>query len=91
MKTSLSDLKVKNAKPRAKPYTLSDGEGLYLLIKPDGKKYWRLQYRLGGRTRLRGLGRYPAVMLAAARAAREAHRARIWNGEDPVAERKVAS
>ena len=45
--TPSNDIKVKNAKPQDqdKPYKLSDGGGLHLLVNPDGNKYWRLVYR----------------------------------------------
>ena len=41
---ALSDMAIKKAKPREKIYTLKDADGLYLEIKPSGKKYWRLRY-----------------------------------------------
>ena len=44
--TPLTDVQPRTAKARAKPYKLTDGGGLYLLIKPDGAKYWRMGYRL---------------------------------------------
>jgi hypothetical protein len=39
---SLTDTRIRNAKPKSKPYKLSDGSGMYLLVKPDGARYWRL-------------------------------------------------
>jgi len=38
----LTDTRVRNAKPQAKAYKLSDGGGMYLLVTPDGARYWRL-------------------------------------------------
>lgn len=58
-------------KPKDKPYKLADGGGLYLLIKPNGGKYWRLKYRVAGKEKLLALGVYPEVTLADARAKRE--------------------
>jgi hypothetical protein len=49
---ALTDLQVKNAKPSAKPYELSDGGGLFLLAHSNGGKYWRLAYRFGGKQRI---------------------------------------
>ena len=46
---SLTSTKIENAKPDQKPYKLADEGGLYLLIKPDGARYWRLKYRFAGR------------------------------------------
>ncbi len=63
----LSDIKIKNAKPTDKPYKLSDGEGLYLLIKPNGSKLWRLKYRHLGRENVYAIGSYPQVSLSEAK------------------------
>lgn len=52
----LSDAKIRNAKPQAKSYKLTDGEGMFLLVHPNGSKYWRLKYRFGGRERILALG-----------------------------------
>lgn len=46
---ALSDVKVRSAKPEAKAYKLTDGEGMVLLVHPNGSKYWRLRYRFGGK------------------------------------------
>jgi hypothetical protein len=43
----LSALAVENAKPRAKQYLLTDGNGLHLMVTPQGSKLWRLRYRFG--------------------------------------------
>ncbi|MGH8209796.1 MAG: Arm DNA-binding domain-containing protein, partial [Steroidobacteraceae bacterium] len=60
----LTELQVKNAKPREAKYTLAGGRGLTLLVMPDGSKYWRLRYRLGGKRRMIGVGKpYPATTL----------------------------
>ena len=56
---------VKQAKPKAKPYKLSDGGGLYLHVMPKGK-YWRYKYRFAGKEKLLALGVYPDVTLAIA-------------------------
>ncbi len=56
MPMSLSDAKVRNAKPRTKPYKIADGEGLFLLIMPSGSKYWRLKYFFAGKEKLLGIG-----------------------------------
>jgi integrase len=79
-----------NAKPREKPYKLSDGRGMYLLVQPHGARLWRLKYRLGGREKAYALGVYPEVSLADARAELERARGLIRAGKDPVTERRVA-
>ena len=64
-KDKLSSVSVEAAKPRKKPYKLSDGGGLYLLVNPDGSRWWRLKYRVDGREKLLSLGIYPAKSLKA--------------------------
>ena len=46
---SLTDAACKNAKPKEKQYKLSDSKGLFLLVKPNGGRYWRLKYRMLGK------------------------------------------
>jgi hypothetical protein len=52
----LTDLGIKAAKPRAKPFKISDSHGLFLLVNPGGSKLWRWRYRFG-RREVDGLGR----------------------------------
>ena len=80
---SLSDAKIRNAKPKVKPYKIADGDGLFLLITPAGGKYWRLKYYFGGKEKLLALGVYPSVTLADARARRDAASRLIAAGTDP--------
>jgi len=56
---------VKQAKPQGKPFKLSDGKGLYLLVHPNGSKYWRIDYRFAGKRKTLALGVYPEVSLTA--------------------------
>ncbi|HXQ31330.1 MAG TPA: integrase arm-type DNA-binding domain-containing protein [Steroidobacteraceae bacterium] len=63
-KDTLTNAAVQAAKPRTKPYKLFDGGGLYLLIRPDGSRYWRFKYRIDGTEKLISLGVYPEVPLA---------------------------
>lgn len=83
----LTETKIRNTKPGAKPFKVFDGDGrgLYLLVNPNGAKLWRLKFRFDGRERLLSLGAYPDVSLAAARDARDAKRKLIAQGIDPVA------
>ena len=85
---SLSDAKVRNAKPRKKPYKIADGEGLFLLIAPSGSKYWRLRYFLDGKEKLLALGVYPGITLADARDQRAQARKQLAAGNDPGEARK---
>jgi integrase len=78
----------------AKPGKLFDGGGLYLDVRDNGSRYWRMKFRHGGRERLLAFGVYPEVTLAEARARRDDARATLRNGDDPAAikrARKVAA
>ena len=83
----LTDTEIRRSKPADRPYKLSDGGGLHLLIKPAGGKLWRLKYRFDGAEKLMSFGRYPEVSLADARERRDAARKRLASGIDPMAER----
>jgi integrase len=87
--TPLTDIQPRNAKPKEKPYKLTDGGGLYLLIKPDGAKYWRMGYRFEGTERLLAFGKYPDVSLADARKCRTEARAKIAAGVDPSQSKRI--
>ncbi len=64
---ALTDVKVRSAKPRVKPYKLSDANGLYVLVNTNGGKYWRFKYQYAGKEKLLSLGAYPVLSLAEAR------------------------
>jgi hypothetical protein len=85
---ALTDTKIRNAKPAERAFKLFDGHGLFLLVKPNGRKYWRLQYRIGGKQKLLALGVYPHVSLAEARESQAKARKLISNGLDPVAAKR---
>ena len=85
----LSDIKVRKAKPKDRPFKLADEKGLYLLIKTAGK-YWRLDYRYEGKRKTLALGVYPEVSLKAAREARDTARKQLAAGIDPSGGRKAA-
>lgn len=85
----LTDTQVKAAKPKDKDYKLFDGEGLYVLVKPNNKKYWRLKFRFAGKEKVLALGVYPKVSLAQARQSTTKEKAKLLEGIDPSHERKV--
>jgi hypothetical protein len=64
---ALTDTKVRSAKPEEKEYSLVDGDGMSLLVKPNGSKYWRFRFRFGGKQHLMAFGVYPEISLANAR------------------------
>lgn len=86
----LTDRAVRALKPRAKPYTESDGGGLLLLIKPNGSKLWRLRYRFAGKQQELVLGQYPEVSIAEARERSQAARLQLRDGENPAAVKRAA-
>ncbi len=85
---SLSDAKVRNARPQEKAHRLFDGGGLFLLVTPAGDKYWHFKYRFDGREKRISFGAYPETGLEAARAERDAARELLRQGIDPGALRK---
>uniref|UniRef100_C6E3Q0 Integrase family protein n=1 Tax=Geobacter sp. (strain M21) TaxID=443144 RepID=C6E3Q0_GEOSM len=79
----LTDVKVRTAKPGEKQVKLSDGDGMYLLVTPNGGKCWRLKYRFGGKEKVLALGTYPEISLVDARQRRHEARKLLANGVDP--------
>ena len=73
----LTDAIVADAKPRQKIYKLFDGHCLYLLIHPNGGRYWRIDYRFAGKRRTKSLGVYPVVSLKEARLRRDDFKAQL--------------
>jgi hypothetical protein len=60
----LTDIKVKIAKPKDKPYKFAVGRGLHLLVKTDGSKHWQFRFRFDGKENAMAIGRYPEVSIA---------------------------
>lgn len=88
MGMALTDVAIRNAKPREKPYKMGDAFGLFLLIQPSGGKLWRLKYRIEGREKKLGLGTYPDVTLSEARRRRDEARELLAAGKDPSLEKQ---
>lgn len=86
----LTDVQVRNAKASAAPYKLTDGNGMFLLVQPNGAKYWRFYYRFLGKQKTLALGVYPAVALVAARTRRDEAREQLAAGIDPGEAKKEA-
>ncbi len=74
---------IKTAKPKEKEYKLSDGDGLYLHIMPNGSKLWRFRYSLNKKSSVLSLGKYPVVSLKRARELREDMREMVRKGIKP--------
>ncbi|VUC88121.1 putative site specific integrase [Raoultella terrigena] len=84
----LNDMQIRRAKPEAKAYTLGDGQGLSLLIEPNGSKSWRFRYRYAGKPKMISLGVYPTITLADARSRRDDARKLVAEGKNPSEVRK---
>nr|WP_319483735.1 integrase arm-type DNA-binding domain-containing protein [uncultured Cohaesibacter sp.] len=85
---ALTDLQIRQLRPRDKAYQCTDGLGLYLEVSPSGARLWRYKYRFMKKQKRLSLGSYPDVSLAEARDKRNEARKRLDAGEDPLAERK---
>ena len=80
---ALTDIQVKNAKPKGKAYKLSDAGGLFLFVTPTGGKLWRLAYRFDGKQKTLSFGAYPTITLLEARAKRDQAKRLLANDQDP--------
>ncbi|MFZ9053926.1 MAG: Arm DNA-binding domain-containing protein, partial [Woeseiaceae bacterium] len=67
---ALTALKIRQAKPKEKPYKLFDERGLFLLVNPTGSKLWRFRYKYAGKEKQISFGHYPDISLADAQASR---------------------
>lgn len=85
----LSEVKIRNAKPRDKAFILTDGDGLFLLVTPSGGKLWRFRYYFDRKRKDIAFGTYPEIPLADARHRRDEARRQLTNGIDPGAVRKA--
>jgi len=85
----LTDTAIRTAKPGEKPYKLPDEKGLFLLVNPNGAKWWRLKFRVAGKEKLLSLGTYPDVGLKEARGKRDDARKLLADGVDPGETRKA--
>jgi hypothetical protein len=85
----LTALAIENAKPRDRPYKITDGSGLHLLVTPSGSKLWRFRYRFAGKQLMLSFGAFPEVSLTKARAKRDDARTLIADGKDPSQQKKL--
>lgn len=79
----LSEVAVRSAKAKDKPYKLTDGAGLYLYVSKTGARLWRMDYKFNGKNRTLSIGPYPVVGLAEARKRRDAAKLQLLDGVDP--------
>ena len=85
----LSYVAISKASAKDKPYKLTDGGGLHLLVQPNGSKLWRFRYRFGGRENMMALGAFPTTPLAEARTKRDQAKRLIAAGTDPSNQKKL--
>jgi hypothetical protein len=79
----LTDSAVAAIEPKTRPFKVGAGDGLYLLVNPDGSRYWRFKYRIAGKEKCLSLGVHPGVSLDTARERRDLYRQLLSDGEDP--------
>jgi integrase len=87
---ALTNIQVKQAKAQDRPYKLADGKGMYLYVTTKSQKYWRLDYRFGGKRKTLALGVYPDISLADARAKCNDAKKQISNDLDPNDTKRIA-
>ena len=87
----LTDIKIKNAKPKDKPYKLAAGRGLHLLIKTDGSKHWQFRFRFDAKENTIAIGRYPEVSLANAEKQSTYTHELLAGGINPSEHKKAAT
>lgn len=85
---ALTDARIRAARPDTKPYKLADSGNMFLLVHPNGSRYWRLRYRFQGKEKMLALGVYPEVSLSEARDKRDAARKLIAEGIDPCEQKR---
>ena len=84
----LTELSIKQAKPKEKQYKLTDGEGMYLRVYPNGSKYWQLQYWFDGKQKILSIGVWPNISLKDAREKRYEAKKKIKDGINPIEEKR---
>lgn len=89
MAARLTDSHARNARPKDKSYKLTDGNGLLLLVHPNGQKFWRYRYKLFGKENMYAIGSYPQLGLRQAREARDWARGLVKQGRHPAHQRQA--
>ena len=84
----LTESSIKKAEILEKQYKIYDGNGMFLLVHPNGSKYWRMKYTYDGKSKLASFGVWPKVSLKEARERREEARGKIKIGINPVDEKR---
>ena len=85
----LTATEVRNYKPQSKMYKKPDGKGLWIFIKPNGRKSWRYDFRYGKKNLSMSFGVYPEIGLKEARAKREEARELLSNNINPISDKRI--
>lgn len=88
---SFTDAEIRALKPKNKVYKLFLRNGLYVLVHPNGSKYWRVKYRLRGRERVYSIGVFEDVGVSAATEASDMVRSMVREGTDPTVVKRQAA
>ena len=83
---NLTEGSIRKAEILEKQYKIYDGGGMFLLIHPNGSKYWRMKYTFNGKSKLASFGVWPRISLKQARESRSTAKQQIKNGLNPVDE-----
>ena len=86
---ALTDIKIRQAKASDKPLKITDGNGLYIEVKPNGSKLWRYRYRIAGKENVYAIGEYPTISLADARRERDSARELVKLNKHPAHARQL--
>ena len=84
----LTENSIRKAQILEKQYKIYDGDGMFLLIHPNGSKYWRMKYTFDGKSKLASFGVWPGVSLKEARESRHEAKQKIKVGINPVEEKR---
>ena len=85
----LTTTEIKNFKPKDKQYKKPDGRGLWLVVRPTGGKYWRYDFKYGGKNLSMSFGVYPGVGLKEAREKRDVARELLSKNINPISEKRI--
>jgi len=84
----LTENSIRKAKIHEKQYKIYDGDGMFLLVHPNGSKYWRMKYTFDGKSKLASFGVWPGISLKEARRKRHEAKQKIKMGINPVEEKR---
>ena len=84
----LTEITIRQAKPKLKQYKLFDGGGMFLLVHPNGSKYWRMKFNFEDKSKLASFGIWPDISLKDARGKRYEAKKKIKDGINPIEEKR---